>query len=75
MAHGVTFSVRQESHTPVVHFDEALRQNPTDEQLFAWFSERVRPEDIRAANEWLTSERIENLDRQDSEEGAAVEHR
>lgn len=56
-------------------FDAALRQYTTDEQLFAWFTQRVRPEDVRAANEWLSSERSENLDRQDAEEVAAVEHR
>ena len=56
-------------------FDEALRRNPTDEQLSAWFLQRVHPEEIRAANEWLLSERLENLDRQDAEEGAVVEHR
>jgi Domain of unknown function (DUF5069) len=56
-------------------FDEALRRNPSDEQLVKWFFERVRPEDIRAANEWLVTERLENLDRQDAEEGAVVEHR
>jgi hypothetical protein len=56
-------------------FDEALRRNPTDELLAKWFFERVRPEDVRAANDWLVTERLENLDRQDAEEGAVVEHR
>lgn len=56
-------------------FDEALRRNPADNDLYAWFAERVRPEKIRAANEWLISERGENLDRQDAEEVAAVERR
>ena len=56
-------------------FDEALRRNPTDELLAKWFSRRVRPEDVRAANDWLVTERIENLDRQDAEEVAVVEHR
>jgi hypothetical protein len=59
----------------VDEFDDALQRNPTDESLYAWFSGRVRPDDVRAANEWLLSERIENLDRQDSEEMSAVEHR
>lgn len=53
-------------------FDEALRRNPTDELLYAWFSARVRPQDVRAANEWLLRERTENLDRQDAEEIAPV---
>jgi hypothetical protein len=54
-------------------FDEALRQHPTDEDLFAWFTQRVRPEDVKAANAWLLRGRSENLDRQDSEERAVVE--
>ena len=28
-------------------FDEALRRHENDEQLYAWFEERVRPEDVR----------------------------
>lgn len=56
-------------------FDEALRQNPTDELLHAWFIERVRPEDAKAANEWLLRERLANLDRQDAEEGALAGRR
>jgi hypothetical protein len=55
-------------------FDDALRRNSADELLYAWFTGRVRLEKIHAANEWLLSERTENLDRQDSEEGAAVQH-
>jgi hypothetical protein len=54
-------------------FDDALQRNSTDELLYAWFSGRVRPEDVRAANEWLLSEKTENLDRQDSEEVAVAE--
>lgn len=56
-------------------FDDALRRYPTDEALHAWFRERVAPQDVQRANEWLLSERAENLDRQDAEEGAAVEQR
>ena len=56
-------------------FNEALRRNATDESLFAWFSDRVRAEDVRAANEWLLRERSENLDRQDAEEVAPVQSR
>lgn len=56
-------------------FDEALRQHPTDESLFAWFSDRVSADDVRRANEWLLTTRRENLDRQDSEEMTPVEHR
>ena len=53
-------------------FDEALRKHRTDDELFAWFTERVRPEDVRNANEWLVTERIENLDRQDADEVVAA---
>jgi Domain of unknown function (DUF5069) len=56
-------------------FDDALRRNSTDESLYAWFSGRVRPDDIRAANEWLLRERSENLDRQDDEEVVPVQRR
>lgn len=56
-------------------FEDALRRYPDDEQLYAWLRERVAPQDIRAANEWLLTERVENLDRQDAEEGAALGQR
>jgi uncharacterized protein DUF5069 len=56
-------------------FNDALRRNPTDESLFAWFNDRVSADDIRAANEWLVRERSENLDRQDAEEVAPVQSR
>ncbi len=59
----------------VDEFDAALRAHPTDELLHAWFTQRVRPEDVRAANEWLLNERAENLDRQDAEEVVAAERR
>ncbi len=51
-------------------FDEALRRNATDEQLHQWFEHRVNAREVRTANEWLLTERAENLDRQDAEEGA-----
>lgn len=54
-------------------FDDALRQNKTDAELFDWFTQRVRPEDVRSANEWLVTERLENLDRQDAEEVVPAE--
>ncbi len=56
-------------------FDQALRENASDERLYAWFSQRVATENVRSANEWLLSERVENLDRQDAEEGAVGEPR
>ncbi|HEY6485633.1 MAG TPA: DUF5069 domain-containing protein [Candidatus Cybelea sp.] len=56
-------------------FDEALSRYPTDEELYGWFRERVSPDDVKRANDWLLRERVENLDRQDSEETAPVGHR
>jgi Domain of unknown function (DUF5069) len=56
-------------------FNDALRAHPSDERLFEWFSTRVTPHDIRAANDWLLKERSQNLDRQDAEEVAVVERR
>jgi hypothetical protein len=53
-------------------FDSALQSNPDDDSLYKWFVERVRPEQIQAANAWLLSERMENLERQDAEEGATA---
>jgi len=55
-------------------FDEALREYASDQSLFAWFSERVAPQDVQRANEWLVSERRDNLDRQDAEETVPVTH-
>jgi Domain of unknown function (DUF5069) len=49
-------------------FDDALQRYPNDALLYEWFLKRVRPDDVRAANEWLVGERTENLDRQDAEE-------
>jgi hypothetical protein len=59
----------------VKEFDDALQRNPTDELLYAWFSGRVRRDDVVTANEWLLEERTENLDRQDAEEGVTLERR
>jgi Domain of unknown function (DUF5069) len=56
-------------------FDDALQRNPSDELLYTWFTQRVRPEHVREANEWLLRERTENLDRQDAEEVVAVAER
>jgi len=53
-------------------FDQAIREHTTDEAIFAWLKTRATPEGILKANEWLIREKIENLDRQDAEEGVAV---
>lgn len=49
-------------------FNAALRVHRTDQEMLAWLQERTTGERIREANEWLVSEKLENLDRQDSEE-------
>ena len=51
-------------------FDAAIRTHTTDDAIASWLSERTSPARIRSATDWLVSEKIENLDRQDSEEGA-----
>jgi hypothetical protein len=66
--------VMERWRVPVAEFDEALRVHTSDDALYAWFKERVRPEDMKTANEWLVTERAENLDRQDAEEMAPAEH-
>ncbi|HTU70651.1 MAG TPA: DUF5069 domain-containing protein [Candidatus Baltobacteraceae bacterium] len=53
-------------------FDAALTKYKTDEELLAWLRGRVPPQNVKRANEWLLAERIENLDRQDAEEGVTV---
>jgi hypothetical protein len=49
-------------------FDRAIAENPTDDGIASWLRSRVKPENLRAANEWLLREKTENLDRQDREE-------
>ena len=49
-------------------FDAAIRTHTTDDQILQWLRERTTPEQIEAANQWLVREKIENLERQDSEE-------
>lgn len=51
-------------------FDEAIRTHTTDAQILQWLRERTTPEQIEAANQWLVTEKIENLERQDAEEAA-----
>jgi hypothetical protein len=53
-------------------FEDALRENDTDEALYQWLKGRVSPQQAESANHWLLSEKTENLDRQDSEEGVAL---
>jgi hypothetical protein len=49
-------------------FERAIREHPTDDAIVAWLQSTVAPENVRAANEWLRTEKTENLDRQDREE-------
>jgi hypothetical protein len=51
-------------------FTAAAVQHRSDGEISRWLEDRVPPSKIHAANEWLESERKENLDRQDAEEGA-----
>lgn len=50
-------------------FDAALKVHQTDEAIYQWLLSRTTPERIEAANAWLLKEKVENLDRQDAEEG------
>lgn len=52
-------------------FDATLRASKEDDDILAWMKARVPDERRDAANEWLLREKHANLDRQDSEEGAA----
>jgi hypothetical protein len=56
-------------------FDAALERHSADDSLYGWLVERVASDDIRSANEWLLTERAENLDRQDAEEGVMAKDR
>lgn len=51
-------------------FTTAIGKHPTDDQILAWLSERVDPNHMQAANEWLARQ-TSSLDRQDAEEGVA----
>jgi hypothetical protein len=50
-------------------FNAAIKAHATDAELLQWLRERTTPAKIEAANRWLVDEKIENLDRQDAEEG------
>jgi hypothetical protein len=49
-------------------FDEAVKTCTTDEAILTWLSERVSSEQRDAANQYLLTERLANLDKQDVEE-------
>jgi hypothetical protein len=50
-------------------FDAALDTCQTDDEIVTWVKARVPEARRDDANRWLVEERIENLDRQDAEEG------
>jgi hypothetical protein len=50
-------------------FDGAIKTHTTDEAVLAWLRDHTTQEAIEAANHWLLHEKIENLNRQDAEEG------
>lgn len=54
----------------VADFDAALARYPSDDGLLAWLRGVTTPARIADANRWLVTERLANLDRQDSEESA-----
>jgi hypothetical protein len=53
-------------------FDAALDTCTTDEAILAWLKARVTPAQRDAANAYVLVERLQNLDRQDAEEGVAA---
>jgi hypothetical protein len=53
-------------------FDEAIASHSTDDAILQWVKAHV-PETARLlANSWLLDEKLENLKRQDTEEGVAA---
>lgn len=53
-------------------FDAAIRTHRDDASILEWLCSRATPEQVEAANRWLLTEKTENLDRQDSEEGVST---
>ena len=49
-------------------FTSAVGELSSDDKILAWLSERVTPDRMQAANEWLLGQRSA-LDRHDAEEG------
>jgi len=49
-------------------FTTAISEHSSDDQILAWLSERVTPDRMRTANEWLSRQQFA-LDRQDADEG------
>jgi hypothetical protein len=53
-------------------FDAALATATTDEQILTWVRGRVSDAGREAANRWLLDEKIDNLNKQDAEEGVVA---
>jgi hypothetical protein len=53
-------------------FDEALSTCTTDTAILAWASEHISAERREAANQYLLTERLANLDKEDAEEGVVA---
>jgi hypothetical protein len=53
-------------------FDAALATATTDEAILAWVREHVSEAGRDAANRWLLDEKVDNLNKQDMEEGAVA---
>jgi hypothetical protein len=53
-------------------FDEALLTRTTDEAILIWANERISTEQREAANQYLLTERLANLDKEDAEEGVVA---
>ena len=54
------------------HFDVAVKTHTSDASILDWLQTQTTAGKIEAANQWLLSEKMENLERQDSEEGAGA---
>ncbi len=50
-------------------FDAALDTAQSDDEILTWLKARVPEARRDDANRWLVDEKLENLDRQDAEEG------
>jgi hypothetical protein len=53
-------------------FDTMLRENADDAAVLAWAQANISEAKRDAANLWLVAEYLENLDRQDREEGVTA---
>jgi hypothetical protein len=53
-------------------FDAALESCQTDDDIHTWLKARVPDDRREEANRWLLTEKMENLERQDAEEGVVA---